>query len=425
MSRRTVVSALALAFVLAACAEDAPPPAASPSPEPDRPSPTAAVPTPEPSPTPTPSPTGPVDVALEPLPFEFDFPMLATAPAGDDRLFVVERRGTVRIVERDGGRPRLVDEPFLDVSNLTRTGGEYGLLGLAFHPDHASNGRFFVHYSDRGDGGARLVEYRVSDDPNRADPDSARQLLAVDQPASNHNGGAVAFGPDGYLFLALGDGGAAADRFGNGQDPSTLLGALLRIDVDRSEGDRPYAIPPDNPFADGDGGAPEVWAYGLRNPFRASFDRDTGDLYIGDVGQNAWEEVDVAPGDAAGLNYGWPITEGTHCFDPPEGCDRGGLTMPVVEYPNGEGGACGVIGGHVYRGSAMPGFAGTYVYGELCAGWVRSFRAEARGDGTFDVGEERELLTGLGGVISFGEDGAGELYVITVDDQVAKLVPAG
>jgi glucose/arabinose dehydrogenase len=335
-------------------------------------------------------------------------PLLVTAPEGDPRLFVVEKVGRVRIVA-DG---ELLSEPFLDISSLVLISGarfgEQGFLGLAFHPSYADNGRFFVHYSDRG-GDTALVEYRVSDDPDRADSESARLLLSLEQPAANHNGGMVTFGPDGYLYLGLGDGGAAGDRFGNGQNPDTLLATVLRLDVD--EGD-PYAIPPDNPFVDG-GGAPEVWAYGLRNPWRFAF--DDGLIYIADVGQNAWEEIDVAPTDQGGLNYGWPIMEAGHCFQE-ENCDPAGLVQPVLEYPIPEEG-CAVIGGYVYRGRAIPELAGHYFYGDLCGGWVRSFRHQ---DGR--AAEQAEHLTGVGNILSFGTDSQGELYVGVAGGTVSRLV---
>ncbi|MGH9053303.1 MAG: PQQ-dependent sugar dehydrogenase [Acidimicrobiia bacterium] len=343
-------------------------------------------------------------LALETVAEGLSNPLLVTAPAGDPRLFVVEKVGRVRIV----AEAELLSEPFLDISSLVRDSGEQGFLGLAFHPAYADNGLFFVHYSDRN-GDTAVVEYRVSDDPSRADPESARLLLSVEQPAPNHNGGTVSFGPDGYLYLGLGDGGGAGDRFGHGQDPGTLLATLLRLDVDQGD---PYAIPPDNPFVDG-GGAPEVWAYGLRNPWRFAFDE--GLVYIADVGQNAWEEIDVAPADQGGLNYGWPIMEGTHCFREAN-CDTAGLVQPVLEYPIPADG-CAVIGGSVYRGRAIPELAGHYFYGDLCGGWIRSFRYQ---DGR--AVEQAEHLTGVGSILSFGTDSQGELYVGVAGGTVSRLV---
>ena len=253
-----------------------------------------------------------------------DFPVWLTSPPGDPRLFVVEKGGRVVIVENGAVLPT----PFLDLRGQVSTGSEQGLLSLAFHPGYSSNGRFFVNFTDTA-GDTRVVEYRVSPgDPGRADPGSARVVLAIEQPFANHNGGLVLFGPDGMLYVGMGDGGSGGDPQGNGQNLGALLGKMLRIDVD---GAQPYAVPDDNPFVDTAGARPEVWAYGLRNPWRFSFDRDTGDLYIADVGQNRVEEVNAVSGAGGGLNYGWNVMEGTRCFEPGEGCDQDGLTLPVTE----------------------------------------------------------------------------------------------
>ncbi|MGK7311595.1 MAG: PQQ-dependent sugar dehydrogenase [Candidatus Longimicrobiales bacterium M2_2A_002] len=328
-------------------------------------------------------------------------------PAGSGRFFVVEQAGRIRVVE-DG---TLLDTPFLDLTGRVEAGGERGLLSMAFHPDYADNGRFYVDYTDNA-GDTRIEEYTVSSDPNVADPGSARLILGVRQPYSNHNGGLVTFGPDGYLYIGMGDGGSAGDPMGNGQDSTTLLGALLRIDVD---GGDPYGIPPDNPFAAG-GGAPEVWAYGLRNPWRYSFDPGAGHLYIADVGQSEWEEVHVADDDAAGLNYGWNILEGSHCYGA-SSCDRSGLEVPVHEYSHDEG--CSITGGYTYRGSAITGIEGHYFYGDFCGGWVASFRY----DGGGAVDHNRYDFGDIGRVLSFGRDAAGELYVLTDQGTVYRLVP--
>jgi glucose/arabinose dehydrogenase len=325
-------------------------------------------------------------------------PLFVTAPPGDDRLFVVEQEGRIQVL-RDG-------EPlgaFLDVSALVSSGGERGLLGLAFHPDYPADSRFFVDYTDvRGD--TVVAEYRVSADPDRADPASGRVILTVNQPFRNHNGGMLASGPDGYLYIGMGDGGGAGDPLRTGQDADSLLGAILRLDV---TGD-PYSIPADNPHAAG-GGAPEVWAKGLRNPWRFSFDGDL--IYIGDVGQDAWEEIDIAHTDSHGLNFGWSIMEGTHCFGSST-CDAAGLQLPALEYPH-EDGNCSVTGGYVYRGTALPELAGAYFYGDYCSGMVSSFRHDL--EGLYDLRSWGDSVGALPGLTSFGVDGAGELYLVAGD----------
>lgn len=333
-------------------------------------------------------------------------PLHLTAPASDPRLFVVEKPGRVRIVENG----QLHATPFLDISNLVSTGSEQGLLSLAFHPQYAANGYFYVNYTDTG-GNTRVVRYAVSADPNVADATSAKLILTVAQPASNHNGGHILFGPDGMLYIAMGDGGGGGDPFSNGQDTGTLHGALLRIDVDNGD---PYAIPADNPLVGQVGARTEIWAYGLRNPWRIAFDRATNLLYIADVGQSAWEEVNVTSAAAGGLNYGWNIMEGRQCFNA-GACNSNGLVLPVVEYDHGTG--CSITGGHVYRGSAMPAARGHYFYSDFCAGFLRSF---------FYAGgatDEREWEVGsLGRVLSFGEDAAGELYVLSQNGNVYRLI---
>ena len=342
----------------------------------------------------------------------FAFPVFVDAPAGDDRLFVVTKDGRIHIIK--DGTPLV--QPFLDISEPTNNEGERGLLGLAFHPEYATNGLFYVHYSDRH-GDTKVFEYRAGSNPDLADLETGRLIFYEPQPASNHNGGMLAFGPDGYLYIALGDGGGSGDRYGNGQRPDTVLGALLRIDVDGGDpvGGVAYGIPPDNPFVDG-GGAVEVWAYGLRNPWRFSFDGDL--LYIGDVGQNKWEEIDVAPASDAGLNYGWPIMEGSNCFSPSSGCDTGGLVVPAIEYAHSDG--CSVAGGYVYRGEAIPELAGRYFYSDYCGGWLRSFVYE---NGTATDQQDHTAEVGaLTSVTSFGTDADGEIYVTTAGGDVWKLV---
>ena len=326
------------------------------------------------------------------------------AGTGDGRLYVVEQGGRIRVVEPDGS---LRAEPFVDLSDRISSGGERGLLGLAFHPRYASNGRLFVDYTDR-DGNTVVSELRRSaDDPLRADPASERVVLRVDQPYPNHNGGMVAFGPDGYLYVGMGDGGSGGDPENRAQDPAQLLGKILRIDVDRAGDGTPYAIPPDNPYADGSGGRPEIWSLGVRNPWRFSFDRQTGDLWIGDVGQSEWEEVDratAASGGGNGANYGWRLMEGFACYDPAVGCPTEGLTLPMAAYGHGEG--CAVTGGYVYRGPASPELRGAYVFGDYCSG--RIWALDAAGP---DRQDPAVLIDSGLSISSFGEGDDGALYV--------------
>lgn len=353
---------------------------------------------------------GDLDLSAEVVASGLENPLHLTSPPGDDRLFVVEQPGRIRVV--DGGT--LLAEPFLDITGQVTSGGEQGLLSVAFHPEFSTNGRFYVNYTGP-DGGTRVERYLVSGDPNRADPASAKLILEQGQPFSNHNGGLLTFGPDGMLYVGLGDGGGAGDPEENGQDRSTLLGSILRIDVD---GGDPYAVPPDNPFVGQSGRRGELWAWGLRNPWRFAFDPPSGRLYVADVGQSSWEEVNAVPADEGGLNYGWNVMEGAHCFQAPS-CDQSGLVLPVLEY--GHDPECSVTGGHVYRGTAIPELAGHYFYADLCAGWVRSFRLE---DG--DATDRRQWALGdLGPVFSFGVDDRGELYVLSGDGTVYRLVDAG
>lgn len=337
-------------------------------------------------------------VALQPIATGFLQPV-AVAHAGDSRLFVVQQPGVIAIV--DGGV--VLPQPFLDIRPLVSSGGERGLLGLAFHPRYAENGFFFVNYTNVN-GDTIVARYSVSgDDPNRADPASARQILFVAQPFGNHNGGQIAFGPDRYLYIGLGDGGSGNDPLNAGQDLGQHLGKILRIDVDAGA---PYAIPPTNPFAGTPGARAEIWAYGLRNPWRFSFDRATGDLWIADVGQGLWEEVNFQPASSGGgENYGWRLMEGTHCFNPPTNCNDGTLVLPVIEYGH-TGGACSVTGGYVYRGSRFPRLHGMYVYGDYCNGMIWGARRNASGTVT-----ARVLLDASFFISTFGEGADGELYV--------------
>lgn len=340
-------------------------------------------------------------------------PVDLQAPPGDtSRVFIVEKTGAIRVV-KDG---QLLPRAFLDISSRVSGGSEQGLLGLAFHPQYASNRKFYVDYTDRS-GDTRVVEFLTSDDPDSASA-TEREILFVDQPASNHNGGQIAFGPDGYLYVALGDGGGANDQFGNGQNLSTLLAKILRINVDSGS---PYSIPADNPFVGRAGERGETWDYGLRNPWRFSFDGTNGDLYIADVGQDLWEEVDYEPAGLGGRNYGWNTMEGLHCFPGPN-CDTTGLTLPVAEYGHGDG--CSITGGYVYRGTALPELAGIYFYGDFCTGIVRSFRI-AGGIATDPRDWTSVLRTQSGGAMeqlsSFGRDARGELYLLLLTGDVYRM----
>ncbi len=348
-----------------------------------------------------------------------EFPIMLTSPPGDDRLFVALKDGRIVIVA--GGE--VVVPPLLDIRDLVRDDDEQGLLGLAFAPDFGASGRFFVHYSAIN-GDTTVSEFVAEPGSETADPDRERVVLSLDQPARNHNGGMIQFGPDGFLYVGLGDGGGADDQFGDGQRPDTLLGTILRIDVDgdvdAGEDGRGFTVPPDNPFVEG-GGDPAVWAYGLRNPWRFWIDEVDGSMYIGDVGQDGFEEIDVVSLDPVGYNFGWPITEGLHCFLPRSGCDVEGLTLPLVEEPLGVAGACAITGGVTYRGGAIPELVGHYFYSDFCAGYLKSFRAvdgEAteQTDWTDQVGEQRL-------VASFGVDADGEVYVISANGAIFQIVP--
>ncbi len=356
-------------------------------------------------------------IELELVAQGFDRPVFVTAAPGDDRrLFVVEQGGLVRVV-RDGA---LLAEPFLDLTSLVLSGGEQGLLGLAFHPVYTFNGWLFVNYTDTN-GDTRIVRFTASADPDRADPGSALEILWVDQPWPNHNGGMLAFGPrDGRLYIGLGDGGGVGDPGNHGQNPGTLLGSMLRIDVGQSTSAERYRIPVGNPFVGVEGVRPETWAFGLRNPWRFAFDLLTGDLYIADVGDNAREEVSVQLGaTAGGQNYGWSVMEGDRCFRPASGCNTTGLVRPVYTYGRDEG--CAITGGYVYRGSAIPVLQGRYLFADVCAGWIRSFVLED-GVATAVRNHAAELDAG-GNIVSFGRDNQGELYVVAYGGDVFRIVP--
>jgi glucose/arabinose dehydrogenase len=335
---------------------------------------------------------------------------VAVAHAGDGsgRLFIVQQRGQIRIYDGVG----LLPTPFLDVSSLVSCCNERGLLGLVFHPEYETNGFFYVNYTDVS-GDTRIVRYTVSSDPNVADPASAATILEVDQPFANHNGGQLAFGPDGMFWIGMGDGGSAGDPRNNAQNGRALLGKMLRLDVDAAF---PYAVPGDNPFLENPDVRDEIWATGLRNPWRFSFDRLTGDLFIADVGQNAVEEVNFEPADSpGGRNYGWNRMEGSQCFDPRSNCNDGSLTLPVLEYTHAEG--CSVTGGYRYRGVEMPEHFGTYFFGDFCSGDIQG--------GTVD--EETGLWSrsilhdSTIAITTFGEDESGELYVASLGGTLFRI----
>jgi glucose/arabinose dehydrogenase len=373
---------------------------------------------PGPSPSPSSSPTGlaTVHIDLTEVLVGLSNP-IAVSSAGDSRLFVVEQTGKIAIVQ--GGANV---GTFLDVSSLISCCGERGLLGLAFHPQYASNGRFFVRYTDAA-GDVRISEFHVSSNPNVADPSSGKILLTIPHPSfANHNGGVIAFGPDGDLYIGTGDGGSGGDPNNHGQSLSTLLGKMLRIDVDHTSAGAPYAIPASNPFAGQDGLDAEIFAYGLRNPYSFSFDRQTGDLWIGDVGQDLWEEVDratAATGGGRGDNFGWSVMEGSHCYKPATDCSTGGKVMPVAEYAHGAGDStgCAIIGGFVYRGTANPALAGRYLFGDNCSGNIWDIAAAG------PASQPPQLLLSSGlHVTGWGQGADGELYLVASNGGLYRLV---
>ncbi|HET6266498.1 MAG TPA: PQQ-dependent sugar dehydrogenase [Acidobacteriota bacterium] len=336
-------------------------------------------------------------------------PLYVTAPDGDPRLFIVEQQGRIRIV-KDG---KMLPKPFLDLTDRVAYGGERGLLSVAFHPHYAQNGFLYVNYTDKPHGDTHIERYQVTKDADVADPDSAKLILKIEQPYANHNGGHNLFGPDGMLYIGMGDGGSAGDPKQNGQNLGSLLGKLLRIDIDHGD---PYAIPKDNPFAGSKTNRQEIWAWGLRNPWRFAFDSQTGLLYIADVGQNKWEEVDVVPAKIGALNFGWNVMESNHCFKS-EPCNSSPFVPAALEYEHHDG--CCVIGGFVYRGKAVPSLTGQYFYADYCLSWIRSFgysNGKVTDRRKYDFGEPSNVL-------SFGEDSAHELYVCYANGRVYKIVP--
>ena len=372
-----------------------------------------------------PTPTTPPTALLPTLNVEPAFPdlefrgltNLVQPPGGDDRLFVTEQPGRVLAFAND---PEVSEvDVVLDLRDqVNDSGSEEGLLGLAFDPGFSDNGYLYVYYSASDPRRSVVSRFIMDRDQDRAgyggaEPQSELVLLEVEQPYPNHNGGQLAFGPDGHLYIGLGDGGSGGDPRGNGQNVTTLLGSILRIDVSDARRTEPYRVPEDNPFWDDETARGEIWAYGLRNPWRFSFDPVTGDLWTGDVGQNRFEEIDLV---VRGGNYGWNVLEGTHCFSPKAGCDPAGTAFPVLEYPIN--GGCSVIGGYVYRAAAIPSLAGAYVYGDFCSGKVSALRYERQAaTGNREIADTGRRIT------SFGVDRAGNLYVLTQRSGVFRLAP--
>ena len=353
-----------------------------------------------------------------------------------NRLFVVNQKGFIHIIENE----KTLKTPFLDISDRVHgsltPGSEEGLLGLAFHPDYADNGYFYVNYVNKNDS-TIVSRFSTSDEINLADKDSEKRILAIPQPYGNHNGGHMAFGPkDGFLYIGLGDGGKWGDPFNNAQDINTLLGSILRIDIDNGE---PYSIPKDNPFLGQDYKKEEIFCYGLRNPWRFSFDRETNDLIIGDVGQDLWEEINwTSWEESRGGNFGWRTMEANHCYNPEDFCDTTGLIMPVHEYPNNaaymkiligmddkEATGCSVTGGYVYRGKDIQHLWGTYIFGDYCTGRIWSFKLRD-GKPTSFTNVRKEIKRNSKDVpifiSSFGEDNFGELYVVDYLGAVYKFI---
>ena len=402
---------LLLLGVLSACSGTTP----APSPLPTTAASATAAPPPTetsaPAPTSTVPPTAasagtfpdPAAFTWTPVADDLDRPVdIQTAGDGSGRLFILEQAGRI-LVLKDGN---LLPTPFLDITDeVGRSGNEQGLLGLAFHPKYTENGRFFVNYTDNN-GDTVIARFQVSGDPDVADAASETPILKVDQPFPNHNGGVLAFGPDGFLYAGLGDGGSGGDPFGNGQNTDTVLGKILRLDVDSGD---TYTVPADNPFGN------EVWAYGLRNPWRFSFDRLTNDLYIGDVGQNAWEEIDFMPaGSPGGANFGWNLMEGDQPYS--GGGDTSNLIAPVATYAHGaDPGGCSVTGGYVYRGEKLPEWQGIYLYGDYCSGNIWGLLHTGSG------WQSQVMFESGFSISSFGQDQNGDIYVADLGGGIYRL----
>ena len=364
----------------------------------------------------------------------FTKPVYVCQPPGDnDRLFVLEQKGIIKIIKNG----MTVRKPYADLRNKVHNpitpGDERGLLGLAFHANYQNNGFVYINYSDKNDH-TIVSRFRVASDPDRLDTKSEKVLIKLKQPFSNHNGGHMEFGPDGYLYISVGDGGQWGDPYNNAQNLGNLFGKILRIDVDTGD---PYAIPDDNPFINNEDAKDEIWLYGLRNVWRFSFDWGKGDVYLGDVGQDLWEEIDfVAAENAGGQNFGWRVMEGNHCYNPKEDCEPTG-ELPIFEYPNDANymkiltgmdepnvDGCSVTGGYVYRGSAISELQGTYFFADYCSGNIWTFK-EKNGKATEFQNRTEEISLGGGGftnyISSFGEDNNGELYIVDYNGIIFKL----
>ena len=364
----------------------------------------------------------------------FTKPVYVCQPPGDnDRLFVLEQKGIIKIIKNG----MTVRKPYADLRNKVHNpitpGDERGLLGLAFHANYQNNGFVYINYSDKNDH-TIVSRFRVASDPDRLDTKSEKVLIKLKQPFSNHNGGHMEFGPDGYLYISVGDGGKWGDPYNNAQNLGNLFGKILRIDVDTGD---PYAIPDDNPFINNEDAKDEIWLYGLRNVWRFSFDWGKGDVYLGDVGQDLWEEIDfVAAENAGGQNFGWRVMEGNHCYNPKEDCEPTG-ELPIFEYPNDANymkiligmdepnvDGCSVTGGYVYRGSAISELQGTYFFADYCSGNIWTFK-EKNGKATEFQNRTEEISLGGGGftnyISSFGEDNNGELYIVDYNGIIFKL----
>lgn len=356
----------------------------------------------------------PLALTLQEVATGLNAPIFLTAPAGDSRLFILERAGRIRVVQNGN----LLTTPFLDISTLTTTSGERGLLSLAFHPQYARNGYFFIYYTNLA--GDIVIERRQvsAGNANVADALSALTIITIPHPTfSNHYGGLLSFGPDGYLYAGTGDGGSAGDPPRNAQNTNVLLGKLLRLDVNASTVAQPYVIPSGNPFVGTAGARGEIWAYGLRNPWRYAFDVPAQLLYLADVGQGNREEVNVRPVGQAGNNYGWNIMEGTQCYNSAS-CSQAGLVLPVVEYGHDSAGGCSITGGYVYRGTALPELAGHYLYSDYCSGWLKSF---SYSNGAASAVTDWNI-SNVGNILSFGQDSQNELYMLSGTGKVYRIV---